>query len=48
MQVYSEDINQNNLNTDKKTEEAKIYAEDITDNETEESAEYNKKQEETV
>lgn len=43
-QVYSEDINQN----DAKTEEFKIYSEDVTGARTEESAEDNNKQEETV
>lgn len=43
-QVYSEDINQNDV----KTEELKIYSEDVANAQTEESAEDNNKQEETV
>ncbi|NMC56868.1 MAG: hypothetical protein GYA50_06585 [Eubacteriaceae bacterium] len=47
-QVYSEDINQSDANSDNKTQEVKFYAEDVAGTQAEETAEDNKKQEETV
>ncbi len=47
-QVYSEDINNIDANSDNKIQVVKFYAEDMTSSQAEETAEDNKKQEETV
>ena len=47
-QIYSEDINNSDANSDNKTQEVKIYAEDMASSQAQEISEDSKKQEETV